>query len=136
DQPTRALLAEVPGGDRNDAVRSTAFASRVAEAVAAHRARRRAAQIDRFREARGRGEGAVTGLEDVVDVLRRGQVDELVVTAEATDGALEGRTLWVGREPLQLATSRSDLAAMGVLDGDVREMPADSAVLRALIGQD
>ncbi len=130
------LLVEVAGGGRGEGVRQEAFEARVAEAVAEHRSRRRDAQVERYREAQGRGEGAVAGLDDVVEVLRRGQVDELVVTVAALDENLASRTLWVGPDPLQVATSASDLAAMGVSDADARELPADVALVRAVLGQD
>lgn len=136
EQHARDLVVEVPGGGRGDGIHEESFATRVAQAVREHRVRRRAGHIERYREARGRGEGAVTGLDDVVEVLRRGQVDELLVSDTALGGLLAERTLWVGPLPLQLATSRSDLATIGVLDGDARELPADVALLRAVVGQD
>lgn len=135
-QPVRDLVVEVAGGGRGEGIREASFTGRVAQAVVDHRGRRRAAHIDRYREARGRGEGAVAGLDDVVEVLRRGQVDELVVAPSAIDGPLAERRLWVGPLPLQLATSRSDLTAIGVVDGEARELPADVALLRAVVGQD
>jgi len=78
----------------------------------------------------------VTGLEDVVAVLQRGQVDELLVAGSAVGETLAEHVLWVGPDPLQLATSRSDLAAIGVVAGEERELPADVALVRAVIGQD
>ncbi|MCC2315289.1 baeRF2 domain-containing protein [Cellulomonas xiejunii] len=132
DQHARELVVEVSGGGRGDGIHEAAFRARVDEAVSAYRAKRRSAYVERFREARGRGEGAVSGFDDVVDVLRRGQVDELIVGA----GSLAGRVLWVGPGELQVASSRSDLTSIGVVDGEVRQMPADVAVMRAVIGQD
>ncbi len=61
---------------------------------------------------RGRGGGAVTALGDVIEVLRRGQVPSWCCTFDALTGGLAERTLWVGPEPLQLATSASDLASI------------------------
>jgi len=135
-QHSRDLVVEVPGGGRGEGIHQEAFAARVDDAVAEFRARRRATHVARYREARGRGEGAVTGLDDVVAVLRRGQVDELLVAGDALDGALTERTMWVGPEPLQLATSRSDLAAIGVPEAAAYELPADVALVRAVLGQD
>ncbi|GIG38370.1 baeRF2 domain-containing protein [Cellulomonas phragmiteti] len=135
-QHVRELAVEVPGGGRGDGIHEEAFAERVAQAVVDFRRRRRAEHLDRYREARGRGEGAVAGLDDVVEVLRRGQVDELLLSVSAVAGALADDHLWVGLSPLQLATSRSDLAAIGVVDGETRELPADVALLRAVVGQD
>lgn len=130
------MLVEVPGGGRGEGVHQAAFHARVAEAVEAFRVRRRAEKVARFREAQGRGEGAVTGVDDVVEVLRRGQVDELVVLDDLLDGRLVERSLWVGPDPLQVATSPEDLAAIGVTDGEARRLPADLAIMRAVVGQD
>lgn len=130
------ILVEVPGGGRGEGVHQASFHARVSEALDAYRARRRREQVERFREAQGRGEGAVTGVDDVVEVLRRGQVDELVVLDDALDGRLLERSLWVGPEPLQVATSAEDLAAIGVTDGQARRLPADLALMRAVVGQD
>lgn len=136
DQHVRELVVEVAGGGRGDGIHEQAFAARVAQAVAEHRRRRRDAHAERYREAHGRSEGAVTGLADVVAVLQRGQVDELLVTDTAVGGALAEHVLWVGPDPLQLATSRADLAAIGVVAGEERELPADVALVRAVVGQD
>ncbi len=135
-QQASEALVEVPGGGRGDGVHQAAFHAHLAEALDAFRVRRRSEQVDRFREAQGRGEGAVTGIDDVVEVLRRGQVDELVVLADTLDSRLVERTLWVGPEPLQVATSLEDLTAIGVAEGEARRMSADLALLRAVVGQD
>ncbi|SFK33768.1 hypothetical protein [Cellulomonas sp. KH9] len=136
DQHARRLAVEVPGGGRGDGIHQEAFAARVAQAVDGLRARRRAEQVDRYREARGRGGGAVTGLDDVVEVLRRGQVDELVVELDVLDGALAERQVWIGPDPLQVAVTRADLTDIGVVDGECRELPAQVALVRAVVGQD
>ena len=133
------LLVEVPGGSRADGVKEDVFAQRVGEVLEAYRARRREAVVDRLREGLGRGEGAVTSLDDLVDVLRKGQVSEVVVlrTAGGTSVArLNERRLWVGSDPLQIGARRADLAALGVPDDAAREMRADIAVLRAVVAQD
>ena len=132
-QPVRDLLVEVPGGGRGEGVHEEAFHPKKVEAVDAFRARRRAATLARFNQALGQGSAAVTALDAVVEVLRRGQVAELVLGEGSA--ALSGRTLWVGSDPLQLATSAGDLAAMGVTS-DARPMAADVALLRAALGQD
>jgi len=132
-QHVRELVVEVPGGGRGGGAKGDAFGARVHAAVDAHRARRRQAVLDRFGQALGRGEGAVTALDDVVEVLRRGQVAELVV-AESGLGALQEREVLVGREPLELATNQADLDTLGV--ADARRFPAITALVRAALGQD
>ncbi|WP_448629760.1 baeRF2 domain-containing protein [Cellulomonas soli] len=130
-QTVRERLVDVAGGSRAEGVHRE-FWHRVDECLEAFRWRRREAVLARYREQQGRGSGAVTALDDVVAVLQRGQVSELVISAS---GGLGARTLWVGPEPLELAVSEAELAAIGV-QGPVRSMPADAAVLRAAVGQD
>lgn len=134
-QPTRELLVDVPGGGRGEGLKKGSFEAHVAEALAAVRKQRSDAVLDRFREAQGRGGGAVTALDDVIEVLRRGQVAELVLHVDSLTSGLAERTLWVGPEPLQVATSASDLASIGVTGG-AEEMDANVALVRAALGQD
>ncbi|NUU18743.1 hypothetical protein HP550_15940 [Cellulomonas humilata] len=134
-QQARELVVEVQGGSRGEGVNQGAFAARVTETLEAFRTRRRQAVLDRFREAQGRGDGAVTALGDVIEVLRRGQVAELVLQVSVLTTGLAERTLWVGPEPLQLATTAGDLASIGVT-GEAREMDANVALVRAALAQD
>jgi hypothetical protein len=134
-QQTRELLVEVPGGGRGEGLHQASFEAHVDEALAAFRRHRCEEVLDRFRQAQGRGDGAVTALDDVIDVLRRGQVAELVLHVDSLTSGLAERTLWVGPEPLQLATSEDDLAAIGVSAG-AEEMDANVALVRAALGQD
>jgi len=133
-RPGAELVVEVPGGARGEGVHPESFDARVGEVVAEFRLRRRDTVLDRFRQQLGRGEGAVTALEDVIEVLRRGQVDELVVHTGAITGLTE-RELWVGPEPLQVAVDADELTSLGVGD-DRRRMPAGVALVRAALGQD
>lgn len=137
-RPTADLLVEVPGGSRADGVKEDAFARNVHRVLESYRARRRDGVVTRLTEALGRGEHAVTELADVTEVLRRGQVSELILIQDAagTLASLDGRTLWVGPDPLQLAVRRSQLAAVGVADGEARELRAGVALLRAAVAQD
>ncbi|MFF1529642.1 Vms1/Ankzf1 family peptidyl-tRNA hydrolase [Cellulomonas sp. NPDC058312] len=134
---TRELVVEVQGGSRADGVNQQAFHQRVSEALETFRRTRRTSVLDRYREALGRGEAAVTSVDDVVTVLQRGQVAEVVLHEDATlpGSSLSERRLWVGPEPLQIASSESDLAGIGVTSG-ARQMPADVALIRAALGQD
>lgn len=137
-RPTAELLVEVPGGSRADGVKEDAFARNVHEVLEAYRARRREAVVERVRKALGRGEGAVTGLADVVEVLRRGQVAELVVVADATGrpAPLDRTTVWTGSDALEIGLRRSELADLGVSEQAASELRADVAVLRAAMAQD
>ena len=133
----KELVIEVPGGSRAEGVNRDAFTDRVNATLEAFRARRREAVLDHFRQEQGRGGAAVTQLGDVVEVLRRGQVADLVLGESiATPGSpIADRTLWVGPDPIQVALTRDELTAMGVDDG-ARELRADIALVRAALGQD
>jgi hypothetical protein len=136
DKRVSELLVEVPGGGRGEGIRQEAFEQRLREALDAFRMRRRAAVLDRFAQAIGQGSGAVTALDDVVDVLRRGQVDELVLHTGAVTSVLVDRQVWVGPDPLQLGVAADDLAALGIGASDAREMPVGVALVRAALAQD
>jgi hypothetical protein len=135
---TADVLVEVPGGSRADGVKEDVFAERVHQVLQAYRVRRRAKVSDRLREALGRGDGAVAALADVVEVLRRGQVAELVLVEDGVGrpAALHARMLWAGTGPLEVAMRRSELKALGVADDAAHQMRADIAVLRAAAAQD
>lgn len=136
-QRVRELLVEVPGGSRAEGVKVDCFRSRVLAALEQYRIRRREQVLRVFRREQGRDEGAVTELGDVIEVLRRGQVAELVF-AEPIPGqasVLARRTVWVGPEPLQIGLDRADLTTIGVTDG-AEELPADVGLVRAALGQD
>ena len=138
-QQASEILVEVPGGSRADGVKEDAFAQNLHDVLEAFRARRREAVVARLREALGRGDGGVTSLADLVEVLRKGQVDEVVIVRDAAGASvarLSERTLWAGPDPLHLGMRREDVTDLGVPAADVRELRADVAELRAAIGQD
>ncbi|MFE6969661.1 hypothetical protein [Isoptericola sp. NPDC057653] len=145
---------EVAGGGRGPGIRADSFEAGVEDALDSYRERRREVVLAEFRQDQGREEGAVSSVEDVVAVLARGQVKALVLSEQLAldaaavltapsngaggadlSGLLGGRTLWIGPDPMHVATSRSDLEDLGVTDG-LEELPAPSALLRAAIAQD
>lgn len=131
---TRHVLLDVQGGARDNGANQAAFKAHVDEALAGVRDRRRASVLSDLREAVARDAGGVTSLADVVTVLQRGQVRELVITASALDS--DENTLWVGPDLLHVAMSKDDVEALGVTADDARELPATVAVMRAALGQD
>lgn len=88
------------------------------------RRRRRERTLDRLRAG-----GGVSTLGEVVEALRRGEVEVLLLG----DDALAGRRWWAGPEPTQLGLSADEVRALGVddpIDDDAREV-----VVRAALGQ-
>jgi hypothetical protein len=136
--PTAEKVVEVPGGGRSGGgVHEGAFAERVGEALDSYRERRRERVLAELRQELGRESNAVTSVGDVVAVLARGQVKELVLAEEYGTGnaPLNGRKLWIGPDPMHIAESRSDLEALGVTER-LEELPVSVALVRAAVGQD
>ena len=135
--PTAEKVIEVYGGGRGGGVHEGAFAERVSEALESYRERRRERVLAELRRELGRESNAVTSVDDVVAVLSRGQVKELVLAEEygAGTGPMNGRKLWIGPDPMHIAASRFDLEAIGVTER-LEELPATVALVRAAVGQD
>lgn len=154
-QDASRLTVEVPGGGRGSGVRQDTFAAGAAEAIEAYRDRRRERVLADLREGLGREAGAVTSVDDVVEMLSRGQVKHLVLSERIADdaaralrawidgdasgpgfgGLLNGRHLWIGPEPLHIGVAKAQLEGLGVNDG-LEELPAASALMRAAVAQD
>lgn len=133
-QKACACVLEVPGGSRSAGAHEESFEAHVNEALDGYRTRRTEKVLARYREGHGRQDGAVTSLADVVDVLTKGQVAELVLADDPARTAEPEPTLWVGLEPLHLAVDEATLSDMGLTD--LRQMPASIALVRAALGQD
>jgi peptide subunit release factor 1 (eRF1) len=132
---TRDLLLIVEGGSRSEGAKPEAFRAHVAEALEAFRLRRREAVLDRFREVHGQDGAAITGRDGVLDVLRRGQVAELVITEDVAGppSSLARRKLWVGNGPLEIGQSRADVEDLGATAP--HQERADLALGRAALAQ-
>ena len=97
---------------------------RAAELVAEYEAREIAQTVDQVEGAAAHGL-SVRGQEPVVEALRKGQVETLVLADEQEDG-----TLLVGRSPIELGVNQHDMDALGV-HGEA--VPADRALLAAAV---
>lgn len=135
--PTAETVVEVPGGGRGSGVHEGAFAERVSEALDSYRERRRERVLAELRQELGRESNAVMSVDDVVAVLARGQVKELVLAEEYGTGnaPMNGRKLWIGPDPMHIAASRSELETIGVTE-QLEELPVSVALVRAAVGQD
>jgi hypothetical protein len=86
--------------------------------------------LERLRVERARHGQAVEGLDETTRALREGTVEVLVVD---TPSALERKQLWVGPATRQLGVSREALEPLDA--GACWQVPADAAILRALVGE-
>jgi hypothetical protein len=97
---------------------------RAGELVAEHEARACAEVLEQIQAAGAHGLSA-TGKEAVVEALRKGQVETLVLADDPGED-----TLLVGNGPLELGVNQHDMDALGV-HGEV--VPADRALLAAAV---
>ena len=127
------ITGHLEGGSRAEGVHEEAFNEKLGAALVEFRLRRREAVLDRFRQEMGRDQAATTGLSNVVDVLRKGQVDELVLSdaAAGPPSSLREQRLWVGDSALQLGTSKDEVTGLG--SGTAEEVRADLALGAAVI---
>ncbi|RBY82501.1 hypothetical protein DQ238_04230 [Geodermatophilus sp. TF02-6] len=98
---------------------------RAAELVAEHEAHEEARAVEQIEAAAAHGL-AVTGTAYVVEALRKGQVETLVLADEPDD-----EKLLVGASPLELGLDQGDMDALGVQE--VHSVPADRALLAAAV---
>jgi Bacterial archaeo-eukaryotic release factor family 2 len=120
-----SLSVQLEGGGAG----GDALAAAVAEALRDVVTSTRLAVLDRYEKAAGRADGlAVQGIGPVLAALRAEAVDTLLVDA----GVRRDATVWISREPAQVAEAAADLRAGG---GDpTAEVPVDAAMLRAAAG--
>lgn len=134
----KKLVVEIPGGPRAEGVNEEAFAHHIHKALEDFRAKRRNVTAERAQEALGRNRGAVVGLNHLLEVLRRGQVKELIFNESDTQ-VLEQRDdwkVWVGPKALDIAQDPQELEALGIAKSELREVPVKEAVLKAALAQD
>lgn len=91
---------------------------------------RRHEVLDHLKQNLGRKYLAVSGTSDVLTALQRAQADTVVLS----DDPSSPLRAWIGPEPLQVAETAEDLAAMGV--SEPCQDRYDSAMLRAAAGSD
>lgn len=139
DKPVASVLERLPGQAADRAVRlhsggraagtdDQARDREVSEVLRRHDDDRRTEVLERFAGAQARQREAVQGLDSVVEVLQKGQVDTLLLR----DDPSSDLRVWSTGRPEQLALRREDLEAMGA-DG-AEQVRADAALVWALVG--
>jgi hypothetical protein len=118
------LIVSMDEGGRAAGADREPVDSRMHELVAEHEAREIAAAVEQL-EAAGTHGLAVTGTAAVVEALRKGQVETLVLAAEPAED-----TLLVGSSPLELGVDQHDMDALGTR-GEI--VPAERALLAAAV---
>ncbi|HLS25073.1 MAG TPA: Vms1/Ankzf1 family peptidyl-tRNA hydrolase [Beutenbergiaceae bacterium] len=130
------ILHVLESGSRAEGVHEEAFAEELREVSGQFRLRRREEILERYNEQAGQDGAAVVGVGDVLDALRRGQVEELLVAESAlnTDSALRTTPVWIGPEAAQAAMRRENVIGLGV--DAPEEVSADRALGRLVLATD
>ena len=126
-QSLQDRFLRLPGGRGQDGS-GPLVRQRVADALALQVAQESLTLLEDYAQERGQGKRAADGVEDVVEALRKAQVQTLLVTTDAAAYS----TLFFGPEPTHLATRASDLTALGV--DDPKEGPMIDVLIRAALG--
>lgn len=117
----------LPGGRGRDGSEQL-VEQRVRDTVALHVAHETLDLLAQFAQERGQAKRACDGVEDVVQALRKAQVQTLLVTTELPQDA----TLFYGDEPAVLGSSREEVAGLGA--ERISEGPALEVLVRAALG--
>jgi ribosomal protein L7Ae-like RNA K-turn-binding protein len=119
------LVVNMDEGGRAAGADREVVERRAAELVAEHEARDEAEAVEKIASAGAHGL-AVTGTANVVEALRKAQVETLVLADPADD-----EELFVGASPLELGVDKADMDALGVQDA--QSVPAGAALLSAAV---
>jgi Bacterial archaeo-eukaryotic release factor family 2 len=124
-EPWKDLIVSMDEGGRAAGADREPVDRRAAELVAEHEAHEEAETVEKIASAGAHGL-AVTGTANVVEALRKGQVETLVLADQQDADA----TLLVGNSPLELGVDQHDMDALGT-HGTV--VPAERALLAATV---
>ena len=120
-------LVRLRTGGRADGTSPEAEQEAITAAVVQHVRQQRQPLVERFAGALARQQEGVDGRAAVVDALRRGQVEELLLHDDPGSEAM----LWAGEEPLQIGVSREDAVTAGAREP--RKEPADAVLVWAAV---
>jgi hypothetical protein len=126
-EATKKLTVQLHTGGRAQGISETHREQAIEDAVAARRKAGQDAVLDTFRQGEGRQELAVQGLDAVVDVLRREQLQTLLLA----DDPSSTLTVWVGSEPGQLGMTEAEVRELGV--AAPQQVRADAAIVWATL---
>jgi hypothetical protein len=106
-------------------------ARRARNAVALHVAHDTLRLLEEFAQERGQTKRACDGLEDVVQALRKAQVESLLLTTELTTAIDDGPVLFWSDEPTVLGLSADEVTGLGA--GRAEPGPAVDVLVRAAV---
>src|SRR5438309_7623751 len=126
--PWKDLVVSMDEGGRAAGADRDPVDRREAELVAEHEAREDADLLEQLEAASAHGL-SVTGTASVVEALRKGQVETLLLADPPED-----EKLLVGGSPLELGVDQRDMEALGVQEA--HSLPGDRALVAAAVAGD
>lgn len=123
----RAITVQTDTGGRADGAAVEPFTAEVHRLVRQRTLERHADVIADYATELAHGGRAAEGLAAVLRALRQAAVDTLLLVDDPSSDA----TLWIGPDPIQLATDPAELRALGV--DEPEQDRVDAAVVRALV---
>ncbi|WP_026404369.1 Vms1/Ankzf1 family peptidyl-tRNA hydrolase [Actinomadura rifamycini] len=132
EEVSEAVLEHVVELDRNTDVHDPELEAELNRILKLKTAERVMTVAERFDRELANGKRAVSGIPAIVEAVRNGQVETLLLDEEDPGS---GESLWFGPDPVQLASSPEELRTeFGVTD--VHEDRADAALVRAVAATD
>jgi hypothetical protein len=119
--PPGIRVVQTGAGSRAEGAAEQPLAEATDSAVRDEAARQRGEVLDAYRRERGRASrgmaqtAASAGLPGVVEALREGKVDTLLVDPDGLASSMDCR-LWIGVEPEQIGIAVEELQAMGATE--------------------
>lgn len=124
------LLVDLEHGSRAAGSSDHALGEEIADALERYRQAVSRRTVEEFATRVGKDQAVANGQPRVVDALRGGAVETLLLA----EGATSTRRIAAGPDPLHLGIRHQDVTTLGV--DEVFEDRADEVMLRALIAQD
>ncbi|HEX2902494.1 MAG TPA: Vms1/Ankzf1 family peptidyl-tRNA hydrolase [Jatrophihabitans sp.] len=124
--PPQVEVTETTAGGRAEGASLAAVEDAAHDAVLRVRWRDRREILARLQQGVARADFGVTGIEAVLQALRSGQVETLVIS----DDPSSTERAWIGDDPLQLTRTEQQLTDLGITEP--RQVRLDAALVRAV----
>jgi len=124
--PPTVDITETTAGGRAEGASLAAVTEAAHDAVLRVRWRDRREILAKLQQGVARADFGVTGIDEVLQALRSGQVETLVLS----DDPRSTLRAWIGHDPLQLALTEDELTALGIQQPVPLRL--DAALIRAV----
>lgn len=124
--PPAVDITETTAGGRGGGASLAGVEEAAADAVLRIRWRDRRELLAKLQQGVARADLGVTGIDPVLQALRSGQVETVVISDDPTST----ERAWIGDDPLQLTRTEQELVDLGI--GSPQQVRLDAALVRAV----